>query len=67
MGCPRCVCVYRSRGCEPEALATVYSYEPEALAASLQYLRSQRRLNLPWRKTPLLHADASGRPLAWPR
>jgi hypothetical protein len=47
MGCPRCVCIYRSRGCQPEALATVYSCEPEALAAPLQYLRSQPRLNLP--------------------
>jgi hypothetical protein len=45
-------------------------YDAETMAADLaalaQYLRSQPRLNLPWRKT-LLRAGASGRPLAWPR
>jgi hypothetical protein len=35
-----------SRNCEPEALATVYSYEPEALAARLQYAHYHRTLNL---------------------
>ena len=37
---------------EPEALVTVYSCEPGALAALLQYPPDCRRLNLPWQKTP---------------